>query len=151
MGAPRSKRISITANYLHPFTLKDTVWTVGTTQFLFCQIIYFYSLNVGERKYHHVYGWGILLLLLLLLFWLLVDFCSGICLCTFVWLERLSFEEVSLRGAGQCQGPPSYEIHTTMTHGAYHNHKKHLWFILNLWDKDGKILLVLISSQQKTP
>lgn len=31
MGALRRKQISITANYLHPFTLKDTEWTVKTT------------------------------------------------------------------------------------------------------------------------
>ncbi len=61
MGAPRSKQISITANYLHPFTFKDTLWTVKTTQFLFRQIIYFYSLSVGERiwpeEYYYYYNY----------------------------------------------------------------------------------------------
>ncbi|CAJ1058499.1 Hypothetical predicted protein [Xyrichtys novacula] len=50
MEALRRKQISITANYLQPFTLKDKVRTVKTSQILFCQIIYFYSLNEEERK-----------------------------------------------------------------------------------------------------
>lgn len=30
MGTPKRTRISITANYLHPSTLKDTAWSVET-------------------------------------------------------------------------------------------------------------------------
>lgn len=37
----------ITCTLLHA----DILWTID--KFLFCQIIYFYSLNTGERKYHH--------------------------------------------------------------------------------------------------